>query len=217
MRKITILLFMLIAGIYTRGQAQPEAKAKSILAEVSKKYRSYDVVKAEFVFTIDNPEAKVKESQKGILYVKANANKYKMSMDDKDLISDGKSQWSYLKADKEVQVSNVDNSSDALNPAHIFTMYEKGFKSIYTGESKSGGKVYQMVDLAPNDIKKPYFKVRLSIDKIAKQISNVVIFDKNGNKYTYNVKSFMPNVKVPESIFIFDAKKYPGVELVDLR
>jgi outer membrane lipoprotein-sorting protein len=208
---------MLIAGIYTPGQAQPEAKAKSILAEVSKKYRSYDVVKAEFVFTIDNPEAKVKESQKGILYVKANANKYKMSMDDKDLISDGKSQWSYLKADKEVQVSNVDNGSDALNPARIFTMYEKGFKSIYTGESKSGGKVYQMVDLAPNDIKKPYFKVRLSIDKMAKQISNVVIFDRNGNKYTYNVKSFVPNVKVPESTFIFDAKKYPGVELVDLR
>lgn len=217
MRKITVLLFMLIAGIYTPGQAQPEAKAKSILAEVSKKYRSYDVVKAEFVFTIDNPEAKVKESQKGILYVKANANKYKMSMDDKDLISDGKSQWSYLKADKEVQVSNVDNGSDALNPARIFTMYEKGFKSIYTGESKSGGKVYQMVDLAPNDIKKPYFKVRLSIDKMAKQISNVVIFDRNGNKYTYNVKSFVPNVKVPESTFIFDAKKYPGVELVDLR
>lgn len=208
---------MLIAGIYTPGQAQPEAKAKSILAEVSKKYRSYDVVKAEFVFTIDNPEAKVKESQKGILYVKANANKYKMSMDDKDLISDGKSQWSYLKADKEVQVSNVDNGSDALNPARIFTMYEKGFKSIYTGESKSGGKVYQMVDLAPNDIKKPYFKVRLSIDKMAKQISNVIIFDRNGNKYTYNVKSFVPNVKVPESTFIFDAKKYPGVELVDLR
>lgn len=208
---------MLVAGIYTPGQAQPEAKAKSILAEVSKKYRSYDVVKAEFVFTIDNPEAKVKESQKGTLYVKANANKYKMSMDDKDLISDGKSQWSYLKADKEVQISNVDNGSDALNPARIFTMYEKGFKSIYTGESKSGGKVYQMVDLAPNDIKKPYFKVRLSIDKMAKQISNVVIFDKNGNKYTYNVKSFAPNVKVPESTFIFDAKKYPGVELVDLR
>ncbi|HWW40445.1 outer membrane lipoprotein carrier protein LolA [Pedobacter sp.] len=217
MRKITVLLFMLIAGIYIPGQAQPEAKAKSILAEVSKKYRSYDVVKAEFVFTIDNPEAKVKESQKGTLYVKANANKYKMSMDDKDLISDGKSQWSYLKADKEVQVSNVDNGSDALNPARIFTMYEKGFKSIYTGESKSAGKVYQMVDLAPNDIKKPYFKVRLSIDKIAKQISGVVIFDKNGNKYTYNVKSFVPNVKVPESTFIFDAKKYPGVELVDLR
>lgn len=212
-----ILLILLFIGFAYRGNAQTDAKAKAILAEVTKKYRSYDAVKADFIFTIDNPEAKVKESQKGVLYVKANANKYKMTMDDKELISDGKSQWTYLKADKEVQVSNVDNSVDALNPAKIFTIYEKGFKYIYTGDNKVGGKVFQMIDLAPVDIKKPYFKVRMSIDKTTKQVSNVVIFDKTGSKYTYSVKAFLPNVKVNEDMFNFDAKKYPGVEVVDLR
>jgi outer membrane lipoprotein-sorting protein len=52
---------------------------------------------------------------------------------------------------------------------------------------------------------------------LSKQITNAVIFDKNGNKYTYTIKTFMPNVKVPESTFAFDSKLYPGVELVDLR
>ncbi|RZK87624.1 MAG: outer membrane lipoprotein carrier protein LolA, partial [Pedobacter sp.] len=28
---------------------------------------------------------------------------------------------------------------------------------------------------------------------------------------------FSPNVNVPETTFAFDAKKYPGVEVVDLR
>ncbi len=74
-----------------------------------------------------------------------------------------------------------------------------------------------MVDLTPVDTKKSIFKVRLSIDKTAKQIANVVLFDKNGNKYTYNVRTFSPNVSVPETTFAFDAKKYPGVEVVDLR
>ena len=74
-----------------------------------------------------------------------------------------------------------------------------------------------MIDLTPVDAKKAIFKVRLSIDKAAKQIANVVLFDKNGNKYTYNVKTVSPNVKVPETTFAFDAKKYPGVEVVDLR
>ena len=46
---------------------------------------------------------------------------------------------------------------------------------------------------------------------------NALIFDKNGNRYTYTIKTFIPNVKVPESTFTFDAKLYPGVELVDLR
>lgn len=72
-------------------------------------------------------KSKVKETQQGTLYVKANANKYKVAMTNQDLISDGKVQWTYLKNDQEVQISNVD-SGDAINPAKIFTIYEKGFK-----------------------------------------------------------------------------------------
>lgn len=216
MKKIIVALMVMGAFGFT-ANAQTDSKAKEILAAVSKKYRSYDIVKTDFTFTLNNAQAKVKETQQGTLYVKANANKYKVAMTNQDLISDGKVQWTYLKNDKEVQISNVDNSGDAINPAKIFTIYEKGFKYLYTGESKVGAKTYQMIDLSPIDTKKTVFKIRLSIDKVSKQIANVVIFEKNGNTYTYNVKTFSPNVKVPETTFAFDAKKYPGVEVVDLR
>jgi outer membrane lipoprotein-sorting protein len=216
MKKILIALIVLGTLGFT-ANAQTDAKAKEILAAVSKKYRSYDVVKTDFTFTLNNAKAKVKETQQGTLYVKANANKYKVAMTNQDLISDGKVQWTYLKNDQEVQISNVDNSGDAINPAKIFTIYEKGFKYAYTGESKVGAKTFQMIDLSPIDTKKAVFKVRLSIDKVSKQIANVVIYEKNGNTYTYNVKTFSPNVKVPETTFAFDAKKYPGVEVIDLR
>lgn len=216
MKKI-ILSLLVTAGFAFSSTAQTDARAKTILAEVSKKYRSYDVVKTDFTFILDNPQAKIKETQQGTLIVKAKANKYRVSMTNQELISDGKSQWTYLKEDKEVQVSNADHNSDAINPAKIFTIYESGFKYLYTGDSKVGGKVYEMIDLTPTDINRSYFKIRLGIDKAAKQISSVLIFDKSGNKYTYNVKKLVSNVKVPESTFGFDAKKYPGVEVVDLR
>lgn len=216
MKKIISALIVVSFFAFT-ANAQTDAKAKEILAAVSKKYRSYDIVKTDFTFTLNNEKAKVKETQQGTLYVKANANKYKVAMTNQDLISDGKVQWTYLKNDQEVQISNVDNSGDAINPAKIFTIYEKGFKYTYTGESKVGAKVYQMIDLSPTNTKKSVFKVRLSIDKISKQIANVIIYEKNGNTYTYNVKTFTPNVKVPETTFAFDAKKYPGVEVIDLR
>jgi len=138
-------------------------------------------------------------------------------MTDQELYSDGKSQWTYLKENKEVQISDVDNNADGVSPAKIFTVYEKGYKYLFTGEKKVGAKTFQTIDLSPLDIKKTVFKIRLTIDKAAKQITNVVIFDKSGNKYTYAIKTFTPNVKVAESVFAFDAKKYPGVEVVDLR
>jgi outer membrane lipoprotein-sorting protein len=208
---------MLMIGTVASVLAQTDAKAKAILAEVSKKYRSYDVIKTDFTFTLDNPQAKVKDTQSGTLYAKAKSNKYKVVLKKQELISDGKNQWTYSKEDKEVQLSEVDNSSTSINPAQIFTIYERGFKYIYNGDSKVNNRVVHVIDLSPTDSKRSFFKVRLNVDKATKQISNAVIFDKNGNRYTYTIRAFTPNVKVPESTFAFDAKKYPGVEVVDLR
>lgn len=216
MKKLMFGMLMLL-GYTTFATAQTDAKAKAILTEVSKKYRSYDVIKTEFTFTLDNPQANIKQSQAGTLYAKSKANKYKVILSDQELISDGKSQWTFLKSDKEVQISEVDNSPNALNPAQIFTIYEKGFKYIYTGESKVGNRVVQGIDLTPLDGKGSFFKVRLNIDKLTKRIQSATIFEKSGTKYTYTIKSFVPNVKVAETLFVFDTKKYPGVEVVDLR
>lgn len=216
MKKI-LLSLLVLSGISYAGYAQTDAKAKAILADVSKKYKSYDAVKTDFTFTLESPQNKTKESQDGTLIVRSKVNKYKVTMPEQDMISDGKTQWTYLKKDKEVQVATVDNSSDSFNPAQLFTLYEKGFKYLYTGDKKEGVKTYQMIDLSPIDTKKSYFKIRLGIDKTAKQITSVLIFDKNGNKYTYTVKTFVPNFKVLESTFAFDAKKHPDVEVVDLR
>ncbi len=216
MKKIIVLLGITLSLVFNLN-AQIDTKAKAILNELSKKYRTYTIIKTDFSFTLDNPQAKIKETQQGSLIIKASSNKYKVVMTDQELFSDGKSQWTYLKENKEVQVTDLDNNADGINPAKIFTIYEKGYKYLYVGESKIGAKTYQIIDLSPLDITKTIFKIRLTIDKTAKQISNAVIFDKSGNKYTYNIKSLTPNFKVSENVFAFDAKKYPGVEVVDLR
>ncbi|PWG79725.1 LolA family protein [Pararcticibacter amylolyticus] len=216
MRRIFLSALVIIFSVFA-SEAQTDAKAKAILAAVSKKYSSYSTIKTDFTYTINNPQAKINQTVSGTLYTQPRTNKYFVSMNDQELISDGKNQWSYLKADKEVQLSAVDNSSKSLNPAKIFTIYEKGFKYLYTGDVKQGGRVYHVIDLSPTDNKQSFFKVRLNIDKLSRQITKALIFDKNGSHYTYTIKTFTPNVKVAESFFAFDPKKHPGVELVDLR
>ena len=115
MRKLIFSIFLVLVTVVSVF-AQTDAKAKAILAEVSKKYKAYDVIKAGFTFTIDNPQAKIKESHDGTLYVRSKANKFKVVLNDQEVISDGRSQWTYLKEDKEVQLNEVDNSSQGLNP-----------------------------------------------------------------------------------------------------
>ncbi len=205
--------------------AQKDVDAKKILSQLSNKYKSYTVVKADFIFTYENPQANIKESQTGTLLSNSKANKYKViiynhkdkSAEDQEIISDGKSQWTYIVKDRQVELSNVDHSSESLNPAQLFTIYEHGYKYVYNGDENKDGKTYQVIDLTPEDSKKPFFKIRLSIDKAKKQLSSAMIFDKNGNRYNYIIRNFTPNAKVPESTFTFDTKAHQGVELVDLR
>jgi len=225
MKKI-IAYTILAISTYSTAFAQKDSQAKAILNQVSQKYRSYDVIKTDFTFSLNNQQANIKETQTGTLISKAKTGKYRVTLYnsaakpevDKEIMSDGKSQWTYLKKDKEVQVSDADKGGDGLsNPAQIFTMYEKGFKYLYTGEQKIAGKAYQNIELTPEDDKKAIFKVKLTIDKVKKQIYSALLFDKNGNRYTYTVRTFTPNVPTPDATFAWDAKGHPGVELVDLR
>jgi outer membrane lipoprotein-sorting protein len=226
MKKLLIFSILLLITV-TFCFAQKDADAKAILSKVSEKYKTYDVIKADFDFTLEAQQAAVKETRSGTLIAKSKANKFKVSIFsagatavpqvEQEIISDGKTQWTYLKKDNEVQVNNVDASGEGLNPAQIFTIYEHGYKYLYNGEVKVGGKVYQQIDLTPDDAKKSFFKVRLTIDKVKKQIYSALIFDKNGNRYTYTVKSFTANIPAPDNTFSFDPKAHKGVEVVDLR
>ncbi|MDB4999846.1 MAG: outer rane lipoprotein carrier protein LolA [Mucilaginibacter sp.] len=225
MKKLSLLILTSALAI-TSAFAQKDADAKVILNKLSKQYRSYDAIKTDFNLTIDNQQAGIQEKQTGTLIARSKNNKYKVTLYStaqakptvaQEIISDGKSQWTFLKDANEVQLSDADNSEEGFNPAQIFTMYEKGYKYLYTGQQKIAGKVYQVVDLSPEDSKKSFFKVRLMIDKVKNQLYSAQIFDKNGSRYQYTLRTFTPNFKVPETTFAFNKKLYPGVEVVDLR
>jgi chaperone LolA len=224
MKKILAYILLLTAGA-TNAFAQKDAEAKAILGQVGQKYKSYNTVKSDFVITVQNPQAGVNEVQNGTLLTQTKANKYKLSIYNaatknavvQEITSDGKTQWTYMPKEKEVQVNDVNNNAEGMNPAQLFTLYEKGYKYIYTGLQNQAGKSYQAVELTPTDAKQNIFKVKLLIDKVKKQIYSAQLFDQNGNRYLYTIKSFTPNVAVTAGTFSFDAKAHPGVEVVDLR
>lgn len=223
MKRLLLLTAFLILS--AAAFAQKDVEAKKILNAVSLKYKSYNMIKADFTFLLDDPMAKIKDTQTGSLITQPKLNKFKVTIYDptnrtnaaREIISDGKSQWTYTVKDKEAELNDVDHGEDNMNPAQIFTMYEHGYKYVYNGDEAIDGKVCQIIDLSPEDAKKPFFKVRLAIDKVRKQIHSALIFDKNGSRYTYTINTLTPNPKLPENIFTFDKKAHPGVEVVDLR
>ena len=99
----------------------------------------------------------------------------------------------------------------------IFTMYNKGFVSKMGEVVKEGGRELTILELAPKDKKKNYFKIKLFIEKNNQQIIKTVVFDKNGSIHTYTITNQIPNIKFVDGYFTFVAKKYPNVEINDMR
>ncbi|MEN9369684.1 MAG: hypothetical protein RI952_549 [Bacteroidota bacterium] len=215
MKKLVYILFALGYLQIQLANAQVDKKAAAILSGVSAKYKSYKSINVDFAYTLENPSAKIKETQTGNLIL--SGAKYRLNIAGQEVICDGKTTWTYMKEAKEVQVNSVDANEDGIKPAEIFTMYDKGFLIKFVNESQVGAKVLQNLELTPTDKSKAFFKIKLTVDKSAKQLVKSVIFDKNGNRYTYVIKNFNANTAVSPSTFTYDAKKYPGVELVDLR
>jgi len=198
-----------------KATQQSDPKATQILNGVSANYKALKAVKADFTVKVENGANSTKDVQTGTIYVKG--NKYKVQLKNQEITSDNSTVWTYLKDANEVQVNNYDPDENTITPSQIFTIYEKDFFYAFVEEKKVNGKVIQFIELTPHDKSKPYFKIRLGIDKVAKAVQSAVVFDKNGNRYTYEIKAFTPNPNIADTFFTFDTKAHAGVEVVDLR
>lgn len=218
MKKLIIVIFSLLLANYSVN-AHVDAKAKKILDEVSAKTKTYTSITAEFTITIENKKNKTTDSQTGKITLKG--NKYKLEVNNQTIISDSKTSWTILKDASEVQINTIESKEKetGINPSNIFTMHEKGFKYEFVKEEKQkNGAVYQIIKLYPEDVKKKnYHTAILTINKDKSQIVSIKILGKDGTDMTYFVKSFTTNTAIPETVFVFNDKNFPGYEVIDLR
>ena len=71
--------------------------------------------------------------------------------------------------------------------------------------------------MTPTDKTRPFHKVYVYVDKAGSTIYSAKFLEKSGNRYSYTISGLKPNASVSEADFAFDKKRYPGVEVVDLR
>jgi len=213
-----VLLFSVILLFSGTLFAQSDAKAKEILDKVSQTSRSYKTIQIDFTFTLESKTGSVTETNEGSVALKGKSYRLHMPAMGMEVYTNGVVTWSYLTESNEVNITENDQDSDAaLNPANLFTIYEKGFKYTYIGEETISGKVAQVIDLFPTDKSKEFTKVRLYVDKSKSQILRAKTFNKDGNTYTLSMKNMKTDQTLTDDYFKFDTAKYPKVEVNDMR
>lgn len=207
--------FLLLILVSVSSFAQYDPKALQTLEAMSAKYKAIAAFEANIAYTLINEVENISEEFKGKITVKG--DKFRLSLPEQEVINNGSTIWTYLPDAKEVNIDNYDPASEDVNPSKIYDIYKKGFKYLYLQDRTEGGVVCEEIDLVPEKKDAQFFKIKMMISKKDKSIQSWTMFDKGGNRYKYTIAKFNPNVKVDDSFFTFDPKKYPGVEVIDLR
>jgi outer membrane lipoprotein carrier protein len=211
MKKL-IIAFFLSAAI--SGFSQKDQKASELLDQVSSRTKAYKSIKADFSYKMENTKARINEEKLGTLFL--SGDKYKMLASGQTVICDGKTIWTFMPETNEVQINSLDAKDEALTPSKLLTNYNSNYKAKIINDKNNTDPSITSVELIPNTTKN-YTKAVLGIEKARLQVKYFILYDKNGNTFTYKITRFQTDLPVSPSDFSFDPKKYPGVEVIDMR
>jgi outer membrane lipoprotein-sorting protein len=198
--------------------AQDNLKAREILEQVSNKTRSFNNISAQFVFTMKNEELDINEENEGTIKIEGKKYVIDLPAIGARVISDGSTVWNYMKDVNQVTISDQKDQNDELMDfSSIFSIYEKDFKSTFTGEKNERNKILYQIEMYPGKKEYDISKIILYIDKASMMIDSADFYGTDGNLYSIEVKNMETNLNLPDSFFVFNASEYNDIEVIDFR
>lgn len=148
-----------------------------------------------------------KVNQAGTIAIKG--NKFCATTPAATMWYDGKTQWTYVKANNEVNVATPNAAKQQqMNPYSFLTLYKKGYN--LSVSSKGNQNVVHMKAQGKANIQEAY----VTIDSRGYPVQ--VRLNQGGKWMTIAIKDFKP-AKLADSYFVFNSKDYPKAEIIDLR
>lgn len=192
-----------VASVQSMAQSNP-AQARAILDKTSKVIGHKSGVSASF--TLNNPTT---GNVSGTIAVKG--GKFNARTPQAIVWFNGKTQWTYMKKNNEVNISTPTQAQQQMmNPYTFINVYKTGYKMSST---KAGGS-YEVHLVAQNQ-KRSIQEMYVTVNSKT-YVPSRVKMKHNGRWYTVTISNFSTK-KQPDSLFTFNSKDYPSAEVIDLR
>ena len=201
------VVFLILACFSLGIQAQNSQKAEQLLNEVSKKVSSYDNMVIDFKYALENTSENIHQETRGDARIKG--DKYVLNFMGTTQLFDGKKVYTIIPEDEEINISNyVAEDENNITPSKMFTFYQDGYTFDWDITQNVNGRTIQYVKLTPIDSEAEVKNILLGIDKVTKNIYNLIQTQPNGTKITITVKSFKTNQSLAQNLFTFDESRY---------
>lgn len=214
--KRLISLILCVGMLFAVSAQNNDGGATAIMQTLAAKYKGFSTMKINYTYKAEK-DKKTLAAFNGVALIKG--DKYYITFDNQNqyFYCDGVSMWNYQKASNEVSIYDYEESDDdALNPAKLVANWQKDYNAKFIRDEVENNKAVQIIDLTPK-VSQSYYKIRLTLDKGKNEIIRTAIYEKDNTIYTYIFTSFITNQTIDDSTFKFNASKFPGVEVNDMR
>lgn len=197
---------MLIAG--TVMQVSAAESASQLLERSAGKFSAAKSIKANYTLT---------SSEGGTTKGSVIFSGEKFAMTSPEILTwyDGTTQWSYLVANEEVNVSEP--TPEELQQINPFAIINK-FRNAYTAKLLSSDASSKKILLtAKNARKSDILMATVTLNAATLFPSKITLTLNGGQTVSIAISSVTQGKALPISTFRFPAAKYPGAEVIDLR
>jgi len=218
MKLITCLLFIVIGLFFTAPAfTQKDAKAKELLDKTSATLSQSGGMSVSFTVNVNDIANKIKQSFEG--QISLIGAKFFLTTPDQEVYYDGKTQWTYDKNIGEVSILEPQPQDiQTLNPVSVFDLYKTNCNYKYKGEKIDNQKrKVQEVSLLPTNVKEDIKQVDIQINPSDSMPVFFLITYNDKSEYRIYIDKYQTKLNLPDSRFVFDTKKYPNVDVNDLR
>jgi outer membrane lipoprotein-sorting protein len=194
-----IALFAFHTSLFT-ANAQ---SAKRVLDKAAATITAPQGVKANFKMTVSTG------STSGTIAIKG--KKFYATTPQANVWFNGKTQWTYMKNNDEVNVSNPTEAQlQAINPYNFIHLYKRGYNYTMTTTEKDF-----VVHLTANTSERKIKELFITVNKKSYQPTQVKMLQ--GKKWTTFDISNIKKERIADSQFQFNSKDFPKAEIIDLR
>lgn len=197
--------------------AQVDPKADNLIRSSRKKLKSMDYMTVQFSYTMENRADTTQQRiiRSGTFRYRPKQNKFAVDLGDIAVLSDGKTIWQFLKKEKEVNVSSYD-PKEGFSLERVFRIYEEDMKVRLDKTETYKGRTTHKISLFPISDHTDYFRVEVWIDAQTELPQRMRISNRDGTVVEYELKNYNTQ-PIPDSAFVFDSARHPGVKVIDLR
>ncbi len=188
--------------------------AREVLDKTATKLKSSGGIEARFEGTQFKG---THESGSATGSIQVEGNKFKITSNALTTWFDGHTQWTLLNGSDEVNVSNPSAAElQQINPYTFINLYRQGY-DLKLANTNYHGKSCHEVRMTAQNKKNGIQLVILVIDKQTLMPCSIRMKDSHNEWTRIRVNGVSTKKHWGDANFRFDAKKHPGIEVVDLR